>query len=88
MERATHLMFAVRRRKVVGKSEPEPNFKTDTPFSRLALGYYPNSPYLNRSKGLWTPGLIGRFVNLSSNAMTYGIYISCAFVTSRFFMGF
>jgi hypothetical protein len=33
------------------------------------------------------PGFVDRFVNLFVNARTYGIYISRAFVPSRFFMG-
>jgi hypothetical protein len=37
VERATHLLLVACRRKIVAKSEPDPNFGTDTP-SRLALG--------------------------------------------------
>jgi hypothetical protein len=36
----------------------------------------------------FVPGFIGRCVGLFGNARTYGIYISRAFVPSRFFMGF
>jgi len=39
VERATHLLLVARRQQAATKSESEPNFGTDTHFSRLALDY-------------------------------------------------
>lgn len=42
----------------------------------------------NKIRFAFLPGCIGRCVVPFGNARTYGIYISRAFVPSRFFMGF
>jgi hypothetical protein len=86
VELATHLLLVARRRKAMAKSEPDPNFGTIRPSRGSRSTIAPNNPLPDPMKCALSAGLYRLVRDFFGNARTYGIYISCAFVPSRFFM--